>query len=234
MNMSEEITNNNTTTTPTDGNGEQPARTKITFSPEQQARVDALIRNAQGRAASELRAEAAELRGKVEAISLELDQVKAERTQHAEQLETLKAQQSEQAELLKQREAELAQTRKSTVIQQAAQRLGFFDAEQTEKLVSDQLTFDASGKLVTATGIPVVDHLTGLAQRSPHLVRSEVKTGSGSTESRDFAGTSPFAKSELQKYFGRGSNAAETNRMALEQPERYRALRREALRLKLL
>lgn len=137
-------------------------------------------------------------------------------------------------------------TAKEGLIQSIASKHQFVKPEQVSKLVGDRIVFDEQTKRFAvrnddgsiAAGpdgkpVPVEAFISAFASENPHLIRGEVKLGTGSTESRQWNGE-PNQADRLRQLFGRGSDAKVANLLAIRQPEEYRRLRREAVRLGLL
>jgi len=146
---------------------QQPA--KVTFTPEQQAKVDELIRAAQGRAAATERAQVVELTNRLTTLEQDLAAAKAEKstaktkTEKADadaNIEAVKAEMRE-ASMLIQRERDLAvkaaeaakrealtfkqqaeDTRKQQVISGAVAKAGFIDPEIVTAITKDQVAWD--------------------------------------------------------------------------------------------
>jgi hypothetical protein len=146
---------------------------KITFTPEQQARIDAILREAQGRAGGEVRRQNDELKTNLETLKQELEAAKADlakakspgekkdakaeadalaaqiaemkqiQTQTASEMERLK-----QVAASKDRDVEVARkealnVRKQVAIQSAAANQGFVDVEVVAALTSDAIQYDS-------------------------------------------------------------------------------------------
>lgn len=202
---------------------------KVTFSPAQQERLNELIRDAMGRAGREARAESAELRVKIEALNRELEVVKTERTNLENEAKTSK----EQA---------LLQGKQNLLLSLAAKH-GFVAPEQGVALLKDKIQFNEEkkryivlgddGKVLSGpTGEPISadDFVKGYAATNPNLIRSEVRTGVGSAESREYQGTAVTDAAYLRSLFGRGSDARLANDLAKRDQREYRRLKAEARR----
>lgn len=198
-----------------------PEKEKVTFSPEQQARIDVIIKDAMGRAASDLRKDNARLREALDKQiaankpdATETDRVKAEN-------EALKLRLSDVTSEYGREQLELA-------ISNAASTARFVDPSQACLLLGsrDGLTKEDG----TVDPVRVQAAVDELARRSPHLVRGEVHPGAGSTPAQSI----PPAEMRLETLFGRNSDARAANRLAIQNPTQYRRLRAQAVRKGLL
>src|SRR6266436_3069569 len=114
-----------------------PPPVKITFSPEQQAKVDELIRESMGRAGNEARATAARLEHEMTKLQTELATLKGERTGLESSL-TMKDKETQAAR------NETIAVRKQNVIQDAAAKLGFFNPSQVAQLTDKDVQWDSA------------------------------------------------------------------------------------------
>ena len=206
---------------------EQTPVKKIEFSPEQQNKVDELIRESMGRAGSIAKATAAQAERDAATARAEALSLKAE-------LATLKGDKEELARVTKTIQEENIKIRTGQVIQDAAAKLGFFNPSQLAKLVGDDLKWDGAKFIVVGSdGSPRLgaDGTTPLspdsffqeyASQNPHLVRGEVKTGVGSREMTQPPHKTLGEKEQLAKLFGRGADAVACNRLALSNPAEFK------------
>jgi len=216
---------------------------KIVFTPEQQVKVDLLLREAMGRAGNEARATAARLQKELEAAK---DAAKEAETLRAE-LAALKGERTglESSLTLKDKEAKAAKAetiavRKQNIIQAAAAALGFFNPQQVAQLTDKDVVWDsAKGKFIVVgedgterlgidgNPLTVDGYYKEFASKNPHLVRGDVKPGVGSSENKI-----PYStlgeKEKLAKLFGRGSDSRAANTLAINNPQEYKRLKREA------
>ena len=222
--MSEE----NNAVQPVDQSAEQQQpKQKVTFSPEQQARVDEIVRESMGRAAKDLRAENFKLRTELDAAKVTATPQNDGTAHLATELATIKA----ERDSLRERQTE-GSIREQ--LRKAADAEGFVDVDLAISILRTQVQL-TDGKLlpVAADGTPrlgaTLDPMSlqelsrELANSKPFLVRSNVKPGIGSAESS----TSLLAGSgiELERIFGANSNAGEANRLAMIDPKKYSRLR---------
>lgn len=187
----------------------------VTFTTAQQARIDELIRGAMGRAAAETRSQLATAQEKIR-------QMEAERTES----ETVRAEQRLQQE---------RETLTNRVLLEA-EREHFVSPSQVERLVRDSVKIE-NGKVVVLDdagspreGVTLQSFLQEFAGQNAHLVRSALPSGTGS--GRDMRAPQPDVR--LEQLFGKGSDAEAANRLALSNPAKYKSLRAEAQRRRLI
>jgi hypothetical protein len=192
-----------------------PEPEKVVFTPAQQAKIDEIIKGVTGRTASELRRENAKLRNSLDSAlkasspdATELDRVRAELDGAKLRLEDMA---SERANALLESE-----------IVAAAHSEGFVDSQQATLLLDKSSFVKQDGSLDIEAAKAAV---RTLANKSPHLVRSTAKSGSGSGPDQRMP---PPVSAKLESLFGRGSNAAEANHLALTNPAAYKTMRLEA------
>jgi len=212
---------------------------KITFSPEQQLKVDELIRESMGRAGNDARATAARLQAEMTVLQTELATLKGERTGLESSL-TLKDKEAQAAR------NETIAVRKQNIIQDAAAKLGFFNPSQVAQLTDKDVQWDAGKQKFIVLGedgterlgingnpLTVDGYYKEFASKNTHLVRGDVKPGVGSSENKI-----PYStlgeKEKLAKLFGRGSDGKAANDLALSDPNEYKRQRHVARRLGLI
>ncbi|MBZ5689200.1 MAG: hypothetical protein LAP86_29700 [Acidobacteriia bacterium] len=176
--------------------------------------MDEIVKAAMGRAAAETRKENARLRQSLEAALVAANP-------DASELEKTKA----QLDAAKLRLEDLTTERQNALLESeivsAANAENFVDSKQVALLL-DKSSFvkdDGTLDLEAARGA-----VRALANKSPHLVKGSVKSGSGSGAASQI----PQPSVKLESIFGRNSNAEEANRLAIADPQKYRALRTEA------
>ena len=237
---------------------------KITFTPEQQTKIDELIRSAMGRAGSEHKAEAtvalqkaAQLEADLAAAKADLAAAKGSGKKDAkETVEALEASIAEmrsanqatkdEVERLRKitadKDGEIAKAKNDTVnvrkqvaIQNAAGKCGFVDVEEVAALTEKFVSTDDSGKFIVLNeaGTPRVnssynpmtleEFYTEYAAKKPHLVRGDVKLGTGASQAaRTLSGNGKY---ELTQIFGPKSNSALANKLGTENPQEYKRLK---------
>lgn len=232
---------------------------KITFTPEQQERVNELIKDAMGRAGKEAREEAARLReeqksvkGELEKLQEELkkaaagggkasdDELKAEveriKNLHTEEKTRLQSQAEAQSKEAKQYKDKFEDLRRKIAIQTAAAKHNFVDVNVVMKLTEDAVQWDSErGAFVVMEGgvarmnssfepMSLEEYYAEYANKSPYLVRSDARSGNGSSESNASNGS----KLKLTDLFGPDSSGKLANELAQSNPAEYRRLREQA------
>jgi hypothetical protein len=195
-----------------------------TYTEAQQKHIESLIRSSMGRAAHGLREELAVTRAEAAITEAELalyksaanPELAATRAQLA--TETVARTAAEQREL---------DARKNAALFEACQAENIIAPKDAVKLLSDSVVWK-DGALVSAEGgEPLASLARDFAASRPHLVRSSVRAGIGSSAAeRPFNTGAP----KLESLFGKGSDGAAANRLALRDPKEYgrlRALARE-------
>jgi hypothetical protein len=186
----------------------------VHFTPAQQAKLDEIVKSAMGRAAGQLRQENNQLRKSLESAlaAAQPDASELEKTRAALEATKLRLEdptQERQAALL---EAEIVA---------AANVERFVDVQQATLLLDKSSFVKPDGSLDLEAAKNAV---RALANKSPHLIKGDVKSGSGSFPDQNI----PQPPVKLESLFGRGSNAAEANRLAISDPQRYKTLRADA------
>jgi hypothetical protein len=211
---------------------------KITFSPEQQLKVDELIRESMGRAGSDARATAARLQAEMTVLQTELATLKGDKSGLESSL-TLKEKEAKAAR------EETISVKKQNVIQEAGAKFNFYNPAQLAKLTSDEIKWDGTKFVVLgedgsprlgldgSTPLSVDEFFREFATKNPHLVKGEVKPGIGSRENQ-LPHPTIGEKEKLAKLFGRGSDGKAANDLALSDPNEYKRQRHVARRLGLI
>jgi hypothetical protein len=181
-----------------------------------QSKLDTIVKTAMGRAAAELRRENLKLKAALDA------QLKANNPDSTE-LEKTRAQLQAVQLRLEDLTAERANALLDAEVISAANSEHFVDAQQALLLLDRQSFVKDDGSVDTEAAKAAVK---ALAEKSPHLIRGVVKSGSGSTP----ANNPPQPPVKLESLFGRNSNAAEANALAIRDPQMYSRLRTEARR----
>jgi len=199
--------------------------TKVTFDDRQQAKIESIIKEVTARTGADSRAE-------VERLRKELDTLRATQTPVTPDLSRDLDLTRAELNALKSAQAELQLTEQ---LRNAAGDT-FIDSSLGVRLMKDCVKIGADGRpvVVDENGNPAMDHefkplsLSGLAQRiadqRKYLARGTVRPGAGSTISQSAVSTGV----PLEKLFGKQSDGAAANRMALARPSEYRRLRQVA------
>ena len=240
-----DIENQPGATTPTDAVVApiQRERAVVTFTPEQQAKVDEIVRNAMGRAGGEARNRATELERQTAQLESELEKLRSASPQtdierlhheHKKAMEAAAQKQHEADELRNQ----LQTFRKEQAITRAAERFGFHDSAAIAELTNKFVEFDPQYNRYVVKdehGSPRLnnrlepmsldDFYQDYAANHPWTVRAEVRPGIGSTPSST---TTNGEDIPLEKLFGPGSDSALANKIAQRDIKLYRRLKQDA------
>jgi hypothetical protein len=252
------------------------AQEKVTFSPEQQARIDEIVRESMGRAGRETKQANEELAGKVTTLESELTTAKAElakaktpadKKDAKGDVEALQAQlaemrtagQTTQSELERLRNVAAAKdkevlearslatnVRRDAALQTAASKVNWVDPAIVVQLTRDLVQFDEQRKAFVVLGdngsaklnaayepMSLEEYLNDFATKNPYLVRGDTRGGAGSTESQR-SGLSSNGKFTVDQVFGKKSDSALANKLALTDPKEYARLKVEARAAKLI
>ena len=220
----------NTPTTPS--TEQQPTEpTKVTFSPEQQSKLNQVIKEVSARAGAEARAEAARLKA-------ENDQLRAQQEPDAEIRTRLSVAERER-DSLRQANSEAA------VMQQIREAMGdqWADSQLAADLLKQSVRM-VEGKpvVMAADGTPALnasfeamtlrEAAQQLAAAKPFLVRSTLKGGIGSLPASLPAFQTETAA--VHALFGPQGDVERRNKLALNSPNEYRRLRNSAKALGLV
>jgi len=108
---------------------------KVTFTPEQQVKIDSLIRESMGRAGNEARATAARLEAEAEVLRAEVARLRGDR-------EGLESNLSVKEKEAKSARAETIAVKKQNAIQAAATEHNFFNPQVVSKLTEEKSKWD--------------------------------------------------------------------------------------------
>jgi hypothetical protein len=203
-----------------------PPGAKVTFSPEQQEKIDSLIRDSMSRAAKKVREDNETLRAELETLKRESEQVKT---------------------VSEQTRAELLTAKKQSALLDAVSRVPFVNASQVLQLTENGVvwsdehrTFVVQGKdgvLLGSDGkspLPLSDFYSVWGEKNPHLVRGSVKPGVGSTQNNGEIERSVLDRAYLRTLFGKGSDSKKANDLGRQNPQEYKRLKGDARRLGLI
>ncbi len=204
---------------------EQNMAERVYFGAKQQEKVNALIREAQGRASRDLRAE----------LEIARNELQAYRSEASPELVTARTALAAEKTAREAAEARERRSLRDASLKDACHEVGLLAPSDAARLLSDSVKFidgqwvpvDPNGNIRTKTGgepMSVLDLAREHAEARPWSVRGSVKGGSGSHEASRFAEPEP----ELRDLFGAKSNAEAANRLALTKPREYARLRRLA------
>jgi hypothetical protein len=199
-----------------------PPPEPVKFTPEQQSKIDAIVREAMGRAAADTRAELAREKAEKERLAAELKTALLAAAPDASEADKLRLQLEQERKSKEELSQSFQRERTNNVILSEATKAGIVNPALAYRLI------DAPPAL--ADGSPDVAAIAAAIQKlsteNPNLVYGQTRTGSGSAPS---TGAPPITR-KCEDFFGRGSNAAAANRLAISNPAAYRSLRAEAVR----
>lgn len=147
-----------------------------------------------------------------------------------------KAAEQKEKEAKQARERLLDQQKRWAIANEAA-KANFFDNDLVVELVSKNVKVDEDGN-ITVVGdngeqrynaayqpMTLGEFLNEFGQKRQYLVRSDVKTGTGSTQSQGMPNGSKY---NLEDLFGPKANAKLANELALKDKRQYMSLREQA------
>lgn len=192
---------------------------KITFDQTQQEKVNELIREAQGRAARDLRAELETTKAAAAAKDAELQLWKS-----AANPELAAAREQLAVEQTARSAAELRESnaRRNAALHSALEAEGVLGISDAVRLLSDSVKWSGD-VLVGSDGKPLADIIRDFVNSRPWAVRSAVRPGTGSVEASRSLGNEAQLKPE--QIFGRGSDARLANNLAMSKPREYQRLK---------
>lgn len=188
----------------------------VQFTPEQQTRLDEIVRAAMGRAATETRQKLAMAEAKVKQLEAERAIAEKAAAPDAEESDRLRAQLQQ---LEREKQEVIANTSKQlrdAQVLAAANAEGFVVPSQVLRLI------DIPQEADTAT---IEKTVREFATQNPHLVKGATKSGSGSSPSSGYP-TAP--QYQLTEIFGPKSDARLANRIAQTNPMLYKSMRVQA------
>lgn len=229
-----------------ENNDEQP----VTFTPEQQVKIDEIIKSAMGRAAAEVRREKSVLEKQLAHLNEQLETAKSSAGSQSD----LQNQFTEMQRKLQEKENAISvvkeENEKLAKAQLVAQHCAdvFVDlgavSAMTDRNIRrnpdtgrfEVLNVDGSLKLSPTTFQPmsVQEFYQSFAEEKPYLVKSTAKGGNGSTASSQSSLSSGRGQYEPEQIFGKKSNARLANELAKQNPAEYKRLRTLAIKKKLL
>jgi len=208
----------------------EPSTEKVIFDEIQQKKVDELIRESMGRAGNEARATAARLESELAKIRIELQAAKDAAA--AASGDVVKAKDVE----IEKAKAETVAVRKQNAITEAGAKYNFYNPGQLAKLTSDEIKWDGTKFIVLSpdgsprlgldgsTPLSVDEFFREFATKNPHLVKGDVRTGIGSSESQTWK-PAATEKETISRLFGKGSDGVACNRLALSDPAEFKRQR---------
>jgi hypothetical protein len=194
---------------------------KVTFTPEQQEKVNSIIREVTARAGLEARTETAR-------VTAELAAAKLPGNEDAVKLLVANAE-------LGSLRAEKAEASVQNVLRAAVGTTTFFDADLVSQVLRSSIKIvDGRPVVIDSTGAARLnasfDPMTPaelaqeLAASKPFLCRGVVLPGLGSQVAQGARSAAP----DLSTLFGRNSNSVEAHRLGMRSPREYSRLRQKA------
>ena len=195
-----------------------PEPAKVTFSREQQAKVDAIIKDVHTRIASDLRRDLNATKAELEQAKAERDRAVAAALPGATADEKLKVELDEQKRKNAELESRIQRTQRENLILAAARAHGFLAEDDALKFVEVPADADA---------VKIAEAVAQVASARPYLIRGEVKPGSGSGPASQIPPVSLNPADFYGSHAKRGA-AEQLNSMSRSNPAAYRALRASA------
>ena len=175
--------------------------------------------------------------GEAQQLQAQIDEMKRAHTTTLEEQSRLRnSLLAKETEIARAKE-ETTRVRKHNAIQQLAAKEGFVNPELVIKVTEDAFKWDdQAGKFVVvgADGASRVnssyeemsmgDYFKEFAASNPYLVRSDVKSGSGSTGNKQFQGSSD-GKVEVKQIFGKNSDSRLASELMKRSPEDYKRMK---------
>lgn len=178
---------------------------------------------------------------KVAELEAKLQEFQSVGARHKEEVTRLTTQVTEFKKRAEEANSATVTLRKSVAIQQAAAGVGFVDLDAVRTLTENSVVLDKeSGQFVVLNenGQPrlnsamermtLKEFYSDYAAAKPYLVRSDAKTGAGSTESSR-SDVSTNGKYTVEQIFGAKSDARLANDLAKSDKKEYHRLRKIAI-----
>jgi hypothetical protein len=207
----------------------QPQIPIVTFTPEQQAKIDDIVKKAMGRSASETRQQLDAEKKRAENLETQLRETQAQAESSAAERDELKRKHADA-------EQRIITLRKKAFITDACIDHNFVDAPTVNSLVEQQLNWSDEKESfeVLDSDMTPAEFFTDFAKKKPYLVRSDVRTGSGSSDSTRTGLPTGQQRYKAEDVFGRNSSSKLANDLARRDPQEYRRLKAEARNKKLI
>lgn len=199
-----------------------PETSPVTFTTEQQSKLDQIIRDAMSRAGREARKQAESEKEAREKAEQDLREAREQVNSTSEKLRSAEA--DRDSEITRRLAAE-----KSRFIAEACHDHHFVDVNTVVSLTESQIEWDESKQSFRVVGsdASTAEFFADFAQKRPYMVRSDVRTGPGSHDSS--RSSLPITNGyKVEQIFGKGSNARLANELAKKNPAEYARLKAEA------
>jgi hypothetical protein len=211
----------------------------VTFTPEQQTKLDEIIRDSMRRTAREIRQQLeiekqratqleSDLQAARDALTNAVDT--SERDRLAAEVHTLTSDlAAEKAARLTAEQIATAK-RKEAFISKKCLDYDFVDSEIVSSLTEQSIEWSEAKQDFVVAGAEMTtnEFFATFAAQKPYLVKSDVKTGAGSSESSRTGLSSGQSRYKVDQIFGKTSNSKMANDLATNNPQEYRRLKAEA------
>jgi hypothetical protein len=206
---------------------------KISFTEAQQARVDEIVREAQGRAAREVRTNLERVTVEKTQLEVDLAAAKAANTDY-DLVEKIHGESREKDKEIADLRAVVVGQRLEAVIAEATKDVGFVDLKSVKKLTKEKVVINGANQVCILDDggherlndqnkpMSIVEFYQDFAANNPHFVRSDFKFGAGSTPAQQHGSNDRIP---LENVFGKHSSAELANRVSMADPKKYRAMR---------
>ncbi len=213
---------------------------KIEFTPEQQAKIDEIVKRVMGRAGFEARqALDAEKR---RATQLENDLAAAlENAPNKDEVEKIRQSKLESDKRLSSLEDALIKEKKQNLVHQFGHDR-FVDNQVVLAMTERNLRWDSSSQrflvvnedgslrmnLSTLEPMSPAEFFTEFAREKPYMVKSDVKSGNGGTESNRSSFSNGKTTFSVDEVFGPKSDSRKASALMKQSPAEYQRLKAEA------
>jgi hypothetical protein len=239
----------------------KPPTQGVTFTAEQQAKIDEIVKKAMGRAGKDAREQLDIERAEKSRLNADLQATKEalanatntdERDKLREQIQSISQELESEKQSRRDSENREISYRRSALIAQACLDHDLIDAEIVTGLVENNIMWNPDRKsfdVVTAPreisddddsddDVPretsIAEFFADFAHKKPYLVRSHIRTGSGSGDSSRSGLPTGRQVYKVEDIFGKGSSSQLANRLAQKDPAEYRRMKAEARTKKLI
>jgi exonuclease VII large subunit len=223
----------------------KPATQGVTFTAEQQTKLDEIIRDSMRRTAREVRQQLEAEKQRATQLETDLQVARdalanasnsEERDRLADEVQTLTSDlATEKAARLTAEQIATAKRRESFISKKCLD-YNFVDADIVASLTESDIEWSEQkqGFVIVDSEMSPEEYFADFATKKPYLVKSDIRTGSGSSDSSRSGLNSGQQRYKVTDVFGRGSNSQLANKIALESPAEYRRLKSEAKNKRLI
>jgi hypothetical protein len=201
---------------------EQPAA-PITFSREQQAKIDLIVKASMGRAASETRQQ-------LEAERQERARLDVELKAAQETLSATSVERDNEKNARLDAEQRIIAFRKQAFINEQCLDHSLIDAATVNALTEQHLEWDEAKQsfVVLNSEVTPAEFFASFAAQKPYLVRSDARTGPGSSASSRTGLSDGHQRYKVEEIFGPKSNSRFAHELMQRSPDEYRRLKQQA------